>query len=90
MAAHASDVETQAVPSQDAGQRRLRMAWFFRGMGLAAVMLIGVAAMGAFPSGSEQPSGHDAAVAGWMGGALPTTRTGGKLASKSRMMDSII
>jgi hypothetical protein len=60
MVAHASvlhlDVETQAVPSQDAGQRRLRMTWFFQGTGLAALMLIGVAAMGGFPSGSEQHS----------------------------------
>jgi len=66
------------------------MTWFFQGTGLAALMLIGVAAMGGFPSGSEKPSGHDAAVAGWMGGALPTTRTGGKLASKSGMMGSIV
>jgi len=32
-------------------------------MALAALMLIGVAAMGGFASGSEKPSGHDAAFA---------------------------
>jgi hypothetical protein len=65
------------------------MTWFFQGMGLAALMLIGVAAMGGFPSGSEKPSGYDAAVAGWMGGALPTTRTGGNTALSPGALTSI-
>jgi hypothetical protein len=49
------------------------MIWFIQGMGLAALMLIGVAAMGGVSFGQQ---GHDAAVAGWMGGSLSTTRTG--------------
>jgi hypothetical protein len=65
------------------------MTWFFQGMGFAAVMLIGVAAMGGFPSGSEKPSGHDAAVTGWMGGALPTTRTGGDTAMSQGALTSM-
>merc|ERR1740115_94702 len=39
------------------------MTWFFQGMGLAALMVVGVAAMGGFASGSEKPSGHEAAFA---------------------------
>jgi len=77
MAPHASalqlDVQTQAAPPPDVGQGRLRMIWFIQGMGLAALMLIGVAAMGGVSFGQQ---GHDAAVASWMGGSLPTTRTG--------------
>ena len=53
------------MPSQDAGQTRLRMTWFFQGTGLAALMLIGVAAMGGLPSGSEKPS--------WQTGATSTS-----------------
>jgi hypothetical protein len=63
----------QAAPSQDVGPRRLRMTWFFQGMGLAALMLIGVAAMGGSrtksPSGPEEPSGLDW-HRGWHGGAV--------------------
>jgi hypothetical protein len=43
-------------------------------MGLAALMLIGVAAMGGLPSVSEEPSGHDAAFA--FVPAVPGSRTG--------------
>jgi len=71
------DVEThQAEVSQDAGQRRLRMIWFCQGMGLAALMLIGVAAAGGFPSGSQEPSGYDAAFA--FPPAAPGSTTGRK------------
>merc|ERR1719506_1613004 len=42
-----------AVPSQDAGLHRLKMMWFLQGMGLAALMLIGVAATGVWPSAWE-------------------------------------
>jgi hypothetical protein len=41
------------------------MTWFFQGTGLAALMLIGVAAMGGLPSGSEKPS--------WQTGATSTS-----------------
>jgi len=57
----------QAVASQDAGSRE--RTWFVQGMGLAALMLIGVYSMGGLgfqrelPSGSEKLSGHDAAFA---------------------------
>jgi len=41
------------------------MTWFFQGLGFAAVMLIGVAAMGGFSSGSEKLS--------WQTGAVSTS-----------------
>jgi len=58
----------EAAPSQDAGPRK--GIWFFQGMGVAAVMLIGVYGMGGLqfqhesPSGPEKPSDHDTAFAG--------------------------
>jgi hypothetical protein len=71
------------------------MMWFLQGMGLAALMLIGVAAMGVWPnaweaslpsdtespSGSENLAGYDAAFAYH----LPTLglRTGGKLVNNT-------
>jgi hypothetical protein len=39
------------------------MTWFFQGMGLAALMLIGVAAAACFTSGSSNPSVASAAIA---------------------------
>merc|ERR1719359_900852 len=52
------DTDTnQVAPSQDAGQRRLRMIWFVQGMGLAALMLIGVAAIDAFTHPSHTGGG---------------------------------
>jgi len=63
----------ESSPCQDAGSRK--PIWFFQGMGLAVVMLIGVYSMGGLqfqhesPSGPEKPSGHDAAVAGWFDAA---------------------
>jgi len=65
MAAQASaplDLETvQATPSQDDGARK--RTWFFQGMGLAALMLVGVYSVGglAHHDGSQDTSGHDSA-----------------------------
>jgi len=64
---------SQEAPSTDAGTRK--RAWFFQGMGLAALMLIGIYSMGGSPSGSEKPSGHDAALA--FHPVVPGLRTGG-------------
>jgi hypothetical protein len=56
----------QAMPSQDAARQR---TWFLQGMGLAALMLVGVYSMGGLkfqhesPSGSENPSGYGAGLA---------------------------
>jgi len=78
MAAQASTLHlqietTQAAPSQDAEPRRLRLTWFFQGMGLAALLLVGVAACGppdwityGSHSGSGKVSRHDA-----MAGSVP-------------------
>lgn len=70
----------QGTLSLDAGS--LRRIWFSQGVGLAAIMLIGVYSMGCLeflhesPSGSEKRSGHEAAVAGWYP-AAPGIRSGG-------------
>jgi len=59
-ALHLQVEETQQVALvQDAGPQRLRMTWFFQGMGLAAIMLVGVAAADGI---LQKPSGHDASV----------------------------
>jgi len=97
MAAQASslhlDIEQtqQAAPSHNAGLRRLKMTWFLQGIGLAALMLMGVAALDGFlelqplqwSSDSEQyssdyeaPSGDDAAFAFLP--TLPASLTGGR------------
>jgi hypothetical protein len=43
-------VPDQAAPSQDAGSRKL--TWFFQGMGLAALMLIGAYSSGGLEAAS--------------------------------------
>jgi len=72
MAAEASalhlQVETpQAAPSPNGESSHLRLTWFFQGIGLAALMLVGVAACGPPdwityepPSGSGKLSNQDA------------------------------
>jgi hypothetical protein len=70
----------QAVqPLVDAARKR---TWFFQGAGLATLMWIGVYSMGGLefqhgpPSGPEQPSGHELAVAGFYGN-MPVHNAGG-------------
>jgi hypothetical protein len=86
MAAQASaplDLETlQAAASQDADSRK--RTWFFQGMGLAALMLLGVySASGlAHHDGSEDTSGHDSAVAFHPGVSGIKTRGGFRSATR--------
>merc|ERR1740117_305997 len=66
MAAQASALQLDVEQTQQAEpspMHRLRMTWFLQGVGVGALMLVAVAAVGAFPSGSAKPSGHDAAFA---------------------------
>jgi hypothetical protein len=88
MAARASaplDLETlQAAPAQDDGARK--RTWFFQGMGLAALMLVGVyTGMGglAHHDGSQDTSGHDSAFAGFQPG-LSGIKTRGGFRSATR------
>jgi hypothetical protein len=86
MAAQASaplDLETlQAAASQDADSRK--RTWFFQGMGLAALMLLGVYSAGglAHHHGSEDTSGHDSAVAFHPGVSGIKTRGGFRSATR--------
>jgi hypothetical protein len=86
MAAQASaplDLETlQAAASQDADSRK--RTWFFQGMGLAALMLLGVYSAGglAHHDGSEDTSGHDSAVAFHPGVSGIKTRGGFRSATR--------
>jgi hypothetical protein len=74
---------SQEPPSEDAGSRK--RAWFFQGMGLAALVLIGVYSMGGLElEHSLKPSGHDAALA--FHPAEPGVRTGGLRPMKTPAM----
>lgn len=75
------DLEThQAATSLDAATHK--RIWFFQGMGLAAITLVGVYSIGglAHHDGPEDPSAHDAALAFHHG--LPAIKTRGGFQSR--------